>query len=111
MSYKVFGQLSLAGSASETSQAMSLDGGNACQLSMVISYIASSSAPTVVVQISNDGENWYDKATVTWPSTANAVGSYVQASPTTGLGAAFMRVKVTAGAAIILAIVANISQQ
>jgi len=78
---------------------------------MVISYIASSSAPTVVVQISNDGENWYDKATVTWPATANAVGSYVQASPTTGLGAAFMRVKVTAGAAIILAIVANISQQ
>jgi len=113
MLYNPFTQLSLAALTTEYSQALGMGDFNASELNMVITYIQTAAAPTIVVQISNDMENWVDKATVTWNTTASAVGSYVQTSATTGIGTAFMRVKVSTAAsgAAIMAIGANLSKQ
>ncbi len=112
MLFSAFTQLSLAASTTEHSQAIAMGDFNAADLGMVICYIASAQTITVIIQIGNDMQNWYDKATVSWSATANAVGSIIQASPTTGIGTAFCRLKVTTGsAAAIMAITVNLSRQ
>jgi hypothetical protein len=106
-----FSNLALAGSVIERSQPIGMGDFNASQLSLTVNAIASASAPTIKIQISNDMENWFNKATITFNDTVDEIGAFFQSTPTTDLGMAYIRIEVTAGAAINLTIHVNLSKQ
>lgn len=114
-----FNNLSLPASGVEISQPIGMGDFNAVQMSAVIHYIGGSVAPTVVIQVSNDMENWLDKATPSWVNSSGATtfndeGAWFQSGTPTSIGFAYIRIKVTAGgssSAIIISINANLSRQ
>lgn len=99
----LFERLALSGSIlSEVSQAVSMDGANAAQVDFVVVSL-SGTTPTVTGQLqeSNDLENWRDKGGTT---ALSAVG-YSLGTAVTGIAAAYVRLKFTAGGTTPIAVV------
>jgi hypothetical protein len=103
---EVFSKLSLAASASEVSQPISMEGSNSAQVDAVVFVWGGGTPPTnfVVIQASNDLENWTTQAAITsWNPGAVAaptgVGAWWQVGPTpsASIAAAYIRLKVFNG--------------
>lgn len=100
-----------AGPPSEVSQAVSMEGNNAAQVTVTVFRYTLTDGFTIQLQDSNDLESWVDKGS---PQTLSGEG-FTRVAKVTGIATAFVRVKYACVSAVsgiaILAADINLSSQ
>lgn len=105
MKTDVWTKLGLASAATEYSQAVMMDGDNAISLTITV-FAGTLAASGVSVWESNDLENWQQRGGVAFAN--QGVGSAMAISGYSAIASAYIRFKVTAGAApVVMSLTAN----